>query len=71
MSALVEVGKFTTLAWNPTGVLEVANDSSAGELGFCDTRYGMYNFRAQQAGDGSIEARIGDLVGKLPVIAAP
>lgn len=63
----LEVGKFTIFKWSSFGVLEIANDSSSGEFGFCDTCYGMYGFRTVRPGKGSIEASLGDLRGKLKV----
>lgn len=63
------VGKFTVLQWSCTGVLEVANDPSAGEFGLCDTCYGMHTFRAVRAGEGSIEVRLGGVRGQVKVVA--
>jgi hypothetical protein len=65
----LEVGKFTHFEWSPSEILETANDSSAGEFGFCDTCFGLYNFRAVKPGTGSITARLGGLEGKLLIEA--
>jgi hypothetical protein len=63
----LEVGKFTNIQWVGSGVLEVANDPSAGEFGICDTCYGMFGFRATGPGEGEIEARLGELRGTLKI----
>lgn len=63
----LEVGELTALEWTATGVLEVANDPSAGEFGYCDTCFGMHQFRAARLGKGTIEARLGKLVGVVQV----
>lgn len=65
----LEVGKFTNFEWRNSGIVEPANDRSAGEFGFCDTCYGMQHFRAVDAGEGLITARFGDLEGKLMIEA--
>lgn len=57
----LEVGKLTTFEWTPSGVLEVANDRSAGEFGFCDTCFGKHAFRAVRPGTGEIKVRHGNL----------
>lgn len=67
----LEVGKFTNFEWTPSGVLEVDNDRSSGEFGFCDTCFGMQGFRAVKPGKGEIGARLCDLQGVLTVAAAP
>ena len=66
----LEVGKFTNFEWTCSGVLAVANDRSAGEFGFCDTCYGMHNFRALVPGECMIEARLGGVQGKLKIEAS-
>jgi hypothetical protein len=65
----LEVGKFTHFEWLPSEILEPANDRSAGEFGFCDTCFGLHNFRAVKPGTGSITARLGGLEGKLLIEA--
>jgi hypothetical protein len=65
----LEVGKFTAFEWTCSGGLEVANDRSAGEFGFCDTCYGMHHFRAVEPGHGCIEVRLGNLRGILAIEA--
>jgi hypothetical protein len=65
----LEVGKFTIFDWMCSEILEVANDRSAGEFGFCDTCFGMHTFRAIRSGKGSISARLGSLQGALTVVA--
>ncbi|SRR5258705_12711426 len=65
----LEVGKFTNFEWRHSGIVEPANDRSAGEFGFCDTCYGMQHFRAVGAGEGLISARLADLEGKLMIKA--
>ncbi|HST20353.1 MAG TPA: hypothetical protein VLR90_04515 [Blastocatellia bacterium] len=65
----LEVGKFTNFEWTPSEILEVANDPSAGEFGFCDTCFGLHNFRAIKPGKGLIVARLGGLEGKLMIEA--
>ena len=67
----LEVGKFTIFEWASSEILEVANDRSSGEFGFCDTCFGMYTFRAIRPGKGSISARLGSLQGMLIVMAHP
>ena len=67
----LEIGKFTIFEWASSEVFEVANDRSAGEFGFCDTCYGMHNFRAVKSGKGSIVAQLGVLQGKLTVEIKP
>lgn len=57
----LEVGKLTTFEWTPSGVLEVANDRSTGEFGFCDTCFGQHAFRAVRPGTGEIKVRHGNL----------
>jgi hypothetical protein len=57
----LEVGKLTAFEWTPSGVLEVANDRSAGEFGFCDTCFGKHAFRAVRPGTGGIKVRYGNL----------
>lgn len=67
----LEVGKFTHFQWTAAGILEIANDRSAGEFGFCDTCYGMQGFRAVQPGEGSLTASLNSLQGTLMVTAKP
>ena len=67
----LEVGKFTNFEWTPSEILEVANDPSSGEFGFCDTCFGIHNFRAVKPGKGLIVARLGGLEGKLMIEAKP
>lgn len=67
----LEVGKFTLFEWTPSEILEPANDPSAGEFGFCDTCFGMHNFRAVKPGPGSIVASLGGLKGELLIEALP
>jgi hypothetical protein len=57
----LEVGKLTAFEWTPSGVLEVANDRSSGEFGFCATCFGKHAFRAVRPGTGAIKVRFGDL----------
>lgn len=63
----LEVGKFTNLEWSHSGIVESANDRSAGEFGFCDTCYGMQHSRTVGVGEGLISARLADLEGKLTI----
>lgn len=65
----LEVGKFTNFKWVHAGIVEPANDPSAGEFGFCDTCYGMQHFRTTGVGEGLISARLADLEGKLMIEA--
>ncbi|MCP4369419.1 MAG: hypothetical protein GY797_15100 [Deltaproteobacteria bacterium] len=64
----LEIGKFTTLDWKSSEIFKVANDRSSGEFGLCGTCFGMCGFRAVKAGEGVIEARLGDLRGVLRVV---
>jgi hypothetical protein len=65
----LEVGKFTSFEWVCSPSLDVANDRSSGEFGFCVTCYGMHNFRPNSKGKATITAQLGDLTGSLEVIA--
>ena len=67
----LEVGKFTHFQWTASGVLQIANDSSSGEFGFCDTCYGMHGFRAVRPGKGLITASLNSLQGTLVVATKP
>lgn len=67
----LEVGKFTEFEWTPSENLEFANDSSAAEFGFCDTCFGMQNFRAVKPGRASVVARLGGLKGELQIETKP
>ncbi len=64
----LEIGKFTTLDWKSSEIFKVANDRSSGEFGLCGTCFGMCGFRAVKAGEGVIEASLGDLRGVLRVV---
>lgn len=64
----LEVGKFTTFEWICSDVLKIDNDNSSGEFGFCDTCFGIHNFRAVKPGNGLITARLGELQGELKVL---
>jgi hypothetical protein len=66
----LEVGRFTTLEWSCSSLLEPAIDRSAGEFGFCDTCYGRYAFRATDPGPGWISAVLGGLRDTLQVAIA-
>ena len=61
----LEVGKFTNIQWFFSSIFEIASDTSAGEFGYCDTCYGMQDFRALKPGKGSIEASFGGVRGTL------
>lgn len=65
----VEVGKFTMLAWDSSAGITAAVDGSAGEFGFCDTCFGTYSFMPVEAEDGWIEASLGDVSGRLAIVA--
>ena len=67
----LEVGKFTHFEWTSSEVLEVANDPSAAEFGFCDTCFGLHNFLAVRPGQALIIARLRNLEGKLMIEAKP
>jgi hypothetical protein len=61
LGRVLEVGKYTSFNWSSTNNLEIANDRSSGEFGFCDTCFGFQQFRATQQGTGVIEVRFDNL----------
>lgn len=68
----LEIGKWTELQWKAEGELVVDEDRSAVQLGIIPTAFGMQRFRASaEGGDGAIEARLGDVSGRLEVTARP
>ena len=65
----LEVGKFTHFEWTSSGIVEIANDRSSAEFGFCDTCFGMQHFCAVKPGKDLITARLGGLEEKLMIEA--
>jgi hypothetical protein len=65
----LEVGKWTELVWRADGVIDLDGDRSAGELGQCDTCFGIRGFRASAAGAAMLEAHLGEAAGTLRVTA--
>lgn len=67
----LEVGKLTNFEWDVSDSLEVVNDRSSGEFGFCDNCYGVSGFHVLRSGKGLIEASIGGLRGQLHIEVTP
>jgi hypothetical protein len=64
----LEPGKFTDFGWASSPQLQPDNERSSVEFGFCDTCFGMYRFRAVEAGMATITARLFGAQGQLDVV---
>jgi hypothetical protein len=65
----LEIGKWTEITWRGDSVVVPDEDRSSGEFGLGGGSFGVHGFKAATTTPGTIEARLGEAVGTLRVIA--